>query len=149
MSVGGEAKVDAAQPRSPQGRLTAPAARRITARWLDITTVLGFAVPVAVYIWFLHHYCLNVVFADQWSDVTLISVLRRSSHPGCSVGPARREPHSVSQSDGARNESPRCFQHFSGGVHQRDFPLPAMALIIAADKRRTPDRGSPIALSSC
>ena len=36
-------------------------------------TALGFGIPVAIYLWFLHHYSLNVVRSDQWADVTLIS----------------------------------------------------------------------------
>ena len=33
---------------------------------------LGFALPVAAYFWLIHHYAVNVVFLDQWSDVDLI-----------------------------------------------------------------------------
>lgn len=40
--------------------------------------MLGFALPVAVYVWFLHHYAMNVVSADQWSDVEVI----RASYDG-------------------------------------------------------------------
>jgi hypothetical protein len=41
-------------------------------------TVVGFAVPVAAYFWLIHHYAVNVVFLDQWSDVTLLG--RSYSH---------------------------------------------------------------------
>ena len=34
---------------------------------------MGFGVPIAAYVWFLHHYSLNVVRSDQWADVTLIA----------------------------------------------------------------------------
>ena len=36
-------------------------------------TASGFGIPIAAYVWFLHHYSLNVVRSDQWSDVTLIT----------------------------------------------------------------------------
>jgi hypothetical protein len=39
---------------------------------VQILTVLGFALPVAIYLWFLHHYGLNVVSGDQWNDVSII-----------------------------------------------------------------------------
>lgn len=35
-------------------------------------TVLGFGLPLAGYFWFLQHYSLNAVLADQWSDVNVI-----------------------------------------------------------------------------
>ncbi len=34
--------------------------------------VIGMAIPVVVYFWFLHHYALNVIFWDQWSDIYVI-----------------------------------------------------------------------------
>jgi len=37
-------------------------------------TLLGFAVPVGGYLWFIQHYGVNVVWRDQWSDVNLIRV---------------------------------------------------------------------------
>jgi hypothetical protein len=33
---------------------------------------LGFALPVAAYFWLIHHYAVNTVFLDQWSDVDLV-----------------------------------------------------------------------------
>jgi hypothetical protein len=35
-------------------------------------TVLGFGLPLVAYFWFLQHYSLNAVLADQWSDVNVI-----------------------------------------------------------------------------
>jgi Bacterial Ig domain len=41
--------------------------------WLiPAATVVGFAVPVVSYLWMIHAYGVNVVFADQWDDVALI-----------------------------------------------------------------------------
>ncbi len=31
------------------------------------------AIPVVAYFWFLHHYALNVIFRDQWSDVYTVN----------------------------------------------------------------------------
>jgi hypothetical protein len=42
-------------------------------RCIQILTILGFALPVAIYLWYLHHYSLNVVWGDQWNDVSLIA----------------------------------------------------------------------------
>ena len=35
--------------------------------------IFGFALPVTVYFWFIQHYGVNVVFADQWNDVNVIA----------------------------------------------------------------------------
>ena len=139
MSVGGEAKVDAAQPRSPQGWLTAPAARRITARWLDIVTVLGFAVPVAVYIWFLHHYSLNVVFADQWSDVNLIAASYHGHLTLAALWAQHNEnrilfPNLMMLAMSRLDAFNVSAEEYLSAV----FLFTAVALIIAAHKRRTP-----------
>ncbi|HEY5023383.1 MAG TPA: hypothetical protein VII76_00260, partial [Acidimicrobiales bacterium] len=44
-------------------------------RWLNIATVLGFAIPVCAYLWFIQHYGVNVVWRDQWSDVNVVRQL--------------------------------------------------------------------------
>ncbi len=42
-------------------------------RWLVLTlTVLGFAAPVGMYFQMVHRYAINVVFWDQFDDVTVI-----------------------------------------------------------------------------
>jgi hypothetical protein len=43
-------------------------------RIVRILTVLGFAIPMVVYLWYLHHYGLNVVYGDQWDTVSLIGL---------------------------------------------------------------------------
>ena len=40
--------------------------------------MLGFATPTAIYLWFLHHYTVNAIWWDQWSDAVLI----RDSYDG-------------------------------------------------------------------
>ncbi len=39
---------------------------------VNALTVLGFAMPVVSYFWVVHQYGVNVIFGDQWSDVTVI-----------------------------------------------------------------------------
>src|SRR5260370_31051728 len=36
-------------------------------------TVAGFTFPVAAFLWFLQHYGVNMIYADQWHDVDLIA----------------------------------------------------------------------------
>ena len=41
--------------------------------WLiPIATLVGFAIPAVSYLWMIHAYGVNVIFADQWDDVALI-----------------------------------------------------------------------------
>jgi hypothetical protein len=44
---------------------------------VNVLTVLGFAVPVVVYLWMFLHYSVNVPVGDQWDDIT---VIRASTH---------------------------------------------------------------------
>jgi hypothetical protein len=39
----------------------------------NVLGVIGMAVPVVAYFLFLHHYALNVIFLDQWSDIYTIN----------------------------------------------------------------------------
>ena len=41
-------------------------------RVVKVLTVVGFAVPVVVYIVFLQHYQVNAMWQDQWDDVPVI-----------------------------------------------------------------------------
>jgi hypothetical protein len=36
-------------------------------------TVLAFVVPLVAYFWFIHHYGVNMIWRDQWSDIGLLS----------------------------------------------------------------------------
>ena len=103
--------------------------------------MLGFGLPVLVYLWFLHHYSLNVVHADQWSDVNLI----RASYNGHLSLAALWAQH---------NENRMLFPNLlvlamsrldafniSGEEYLSALLLiAASTLIIAAHKRRAPDR---------
>ncbi len=41
--------------------------------WLiPVATVLGFAIPAVSYLWMIHGYGVNVIYADQWDDVALL-----------------------------------------------------------------------------
>jgi hypothetical protein len=51
-------------------RLTEPFSRR---GWGKSLTVVLLAAPVAAYFWLIHHYALNIVYYDQWSDVRLVA----------------------------------------------------------------------------
>ncbi len=45
---------------------------RPSSRLLDRLAILGFAIPAAAYLWFIHRYGVNVIWRDQWSDVKVI-----------------------------------------------------------------------------
>jgi hypothetical protein len=110
-------------------------------RTLEVVTVLGFGIPVAFYIWFLHHYTLNVVHGDQWSDVNLI-------------GASYQGHLTLAALWGQHNENRLLFPNLivlamsrldAFNVSQEEylsavFLLAAVALIIAAHKRRAPER---------
>jgi hypothetical protein len=55
-------------PTSPSS-----AARRRTITGVGI---LSLAVPVAVYLWFIHRYGVNMVWGDSWSDINVIEHAR-------------------------------------------------------------------------
>ena len=41
--------------------------------WITILAVVGFSVPIIAYLWLIHHYGVNVIHGDQWSDVKIIN----------------------------------------------------------------------------
>ncbi len=45
---------------------------RVDRRLVNLATVLGFALPVVGYFGLIHRYSINVIFGDQWNDVTVI-----------------------------------------------------------------------------
>ena len=45
---------------------------RLDRRLVNLITVVGFAFPVVAYFWLIHLYSINVIFGDQWDDVTVI-----------------------------------------------------------------------------
>ncbi len=40
--------------------------------WLGVA---GLAVPTGAHFWFIHQYAVNVIYCDQWSDVSLLDHL--------------------------------------------------------------------------
>jgi hypothetical protein len=58
------------QPATPAPVGDGPVGRR---RVLAILTVLCLALPVVAYLLFVRHYAVNMVWLDQWSDLSLIS----------------------------------------------------------------------------
>ncbi len=42
-------------------------------RFVNLLTVVGFALPVAGYFWFLHRYSVNVILGDPWDDINVIN----------------------------------------------------------------------------
>ncbi len=46
---------------------------RFDRRLVNAVTVLGYVLPVAGYFWMVHRYSVNVIFGDQWDDVTVIN----------------------------------------------------------------------------
>jgi hypothetical protein len=45
---------------------------RFDPRLVKLITVIGFALPLAVYFWMVHRYSVNVIVSDQLSDMTVI-----------------------------------------------------------------------------
>ncbi len=66
--VGEEPAGGAVLPDHPGQRII----DRFDPRLVNVVTVLGFALPVAGYFWMIHRYSVNVIFGDQWDDVTVI-----------------------------------------------------------------------------
>jgi len=54
--------IEATDHRSPVGR-----------RSIAFLAVVGFSLPVIAYFWLIHHYALNIIRADQWSDIQIIA----------------------------------------------------------------------------
>jgi hypothetical protein len=42
-------------------------------RSMAVLAVVGFSLPIIAYFWFIHHYALNIIRADQWSDIQIIA----------------------------------------------------------------------------
>jgi hypothetical protein len=45
---------------------------RLDPRLVNVLTVVGFVLPVAVYLWNLGRYTANTIYEDQWSDIAVI-----------------------------------------------------------------------------
>ena len=58
--------------RSPKGVGPRRLVDGFDPRLVNLLTIVGFGVPIAAYVWFLHRYSLNVITGDQWDDVNVI-----------------------------------------------------------------------------
>jgi hypothetical protein len=64
---------DVDRPLSRSGAGSATARTAPSRRgWLKALGVLGLALPVAGYFWFIHRYAVNMIWNDQWKDIALI-----------------------------------------------------------------------------
>ena len=45
---------------------------RLDPRLVNVLTVLGFSLPVVIYFWMIARYSVNVIYQDQWRDITVI-----------------------------------------------------------------------------
>ena len=102
--------------------------------------MLGFAIPAAVYIWFLHHYSLNVVASDQWYDVNLIGASYHGHLTLAALWAQHNEnriffPNLIMLAMGRIDAFNVSVEEYLSAL----FLLAAVALIIAAHKRRRPD----------
>jgi hypothetical protein len=57
----------------PSGQVSPAQSRMATHRWMTILAVFAFSVPIIAYFWLIHHYGVNMIHYDQWSDVKIIS----------------------------------------------------------------------------
>jgi hypothetical protein len=63
----------ATKPVESPGRGTVASPLSNWRSWLiPVATLLGFAIPALSYLWMIHAYGVNVIFVDEWDDITLI-----------------------------------------------------------------------------
>lgn len=110
-------------------------------RVIQALTILGFAVPVAIYLWFLHHYTLNIVSEDQWGDVSLIGASYKGTLSLSALWAQHNEnrllfPNLIVLGLSRLAAFNVTAEQYLGAV----FLLAAVALIIFAHKRRSPTR---------
>ncbi len=107
---------------------------------LTVVGVLSLVVPVVAYVAFIHHYALDVVWSDQWSDVALL----RHAHDG-TLGLATLwaqhtsnrilVPNLVVLALGAATHLDTVTEAYLSAV----LAVAAAALLILAHRRRMPD----------
>ena len=68
LAISSVADAQAGQPSQSDGAEQSHATRRT----LSALAILGFALPIAAYFLFIHHYGVNTIWADQWYNVDLI-----------------------------------------------------------------------------
>jgi hypothetical protein len=120
-----------------------PAWRRdlLPARRVQILTILGFAIPIVAYLWYLHHYGLNVVYGDQWDTVSRIGLSYRGRLTLSSLWAQHNEnriffPNLIALTLSRVAAFNLVLEQYLGA----GFLFGAIALIIGAHKRRCPYR---------
>jgi hypothetical protein len=108
-------------------------------RYIRVLTVLGYAVPVVLYFWYLHHYTLNVVSGDQWDDVSLIAASYKGHLTLHALWAQHNEnriffPNLIVLALSRITAFNVSIEQYIGAL----FLCCAIALIIFAHKRRTP-----------
>ncbi len=108
---------------------------------LSSLTFLGFALPGAGYLWFIHRYGVNVPREDQWSDISLIG-RSYSGHLGLSDLWAAHNDHRIF--------FPNLLAVFLGRTTHLNLFVEmylsavllfiSIGLVIAAHRRRSPSR---------
>ena len=71
------------------GGAARPEAARRALRALRVIAIVGFALPVAIYLLFIYHYGVNMLWLDQWYNVELIG------HPSFSALWAQHSEHRI------------------------------------------------------
>ena len=87
-------------------------------------TVVGFALPVVVYLVFLQHYQVNAMWQDQWDDVPVIrQSFRPLSRLVLALGSARRQSHFLPESHRGGVGPHGALQHHGRGIPQRSHAV--------------------------
>jgi hypothetical protein len=110
-------------------------------RNVQILTILGFAIPIVAYLWYLHHYGLNVVYGDQWDTVSRIGLSYRGKLTLSSLWAQHNEnriffPNLIALTLSRVAAFNVVLEQYLGA----GFLIGALALIIGAHKRRCPHR---------
>jgi hypothetical protein len=113
----------------------------LPARRVQILTILGFAIPIVAYLWYLHHYGLNVVYGDQWDTVSRIGLSYRGRLTLSSLWAQHNEnriffPNLIALTLSRVAAFNLVLEQYLGA----GFLFGAIALIIGAHKRRCPYR---------
>ena len=110
-------------------------------RNVQILTILGFTIPIVVYLWYLRHYGLNVVYGDQWDTVSRIGLSYRGKLTLSSLWAQHNEnriffPNLIALTLSRVAAFNVVLEQYLGA----GFLFGALALIIGAHTRRCPHR---------
>jgi hypothetical protein len=120
---------------------TLPHPLRLGTRARRVVTGLGFAVPAAVYAWFVHAYTLNAVYWDQWRDVSLIEASYDGRLSFATLWAQHNEnrmlfPNLLVLAMSRLDSFNVSFEEYLSAL----LLLASVALIIRTHQRRSPDR---------